>query len=290
MTSSAKTQEKKFAGYEIVRPVGSGGYFDIFLTEKEGAEFALKRIKRHFMYDRGVVSSIQKEGQVLEAVQNSPHFPRFFEQGVENEFHFLVLEYIDGVNLEQASERSRAKNLPLSPLLGAQILLEICQGLRELHQLEITSGQSAIHGDLKPRNVMVSTGGKTKIIDLGLTGGTFNYMPLERLHDKAVTAFSDIFALGQTAYELFHEDRLFKGKTTLAAYFEMREIKITEDTFNSKLPLGLRRILARCLDQESPERFQNIEEMGVELESFLSGENFGFQPEKLGQWIRSLKG
>lgn len=276
-----------FAGYELLRLAGSGGYFEVFQARNAEGIFALKRIKRHLMYDRSVIASLQKEADML-ARLDSPRFPRFFKTGEAEEFHFIVLEFIEGRTLEALIQRANELASPLPWPRVLDLMEQLSLGLEELHQVEIEPGRRAVHGDFKPRNSMLSAAGEVKIIDLGLQGGTFNYMPLERLHTKSITPFSDVYALGQSAYELLHGERLYKSETTLEAYFEIRETKIDPAKFRQDLPTEIREILRRCLDQETEDRFKEMSELRRELEKLRSEVTKNTTQEELSQWLKSF--
>src|SRR5262249_7978140 len=145
------------------------------------------------------------------------------------------------------------------------IAAEICEALEYLHSLQTPDGQNVIHKDVKAANVLMSTQGEVKLIDLSLKHGTFKYIPLERLQKKIVSPYSDIFATGNILYEMLHGRPLIKRDDELESYFEMKETKIGEDLFDPTLPKQVRRVLVKALKQDSSERYQTVRDFKKDL-------------------------
>lgn len=275
-----------FGPYRIVRSLGIGAYSEIFLVEKQGRESALKRNKPHYRYDRTVYQTLDQEAEVLRRLKGCPFFPGYIDSGVIDDCHFLEMEYIEGLSLFHLVEK---KGGCLSPAHAAFIAHELCRALEVLHQGKPPGEKPIVHGDLKLENIMVDVHGQVKIIDLGLHGVTFRYMPLERLHDKKTTPYSDLYALGHILYELTHGKHLFEKASKFETYVKMRETRIDEALFRKDLPLRLKQILVRCLKQDDQERFQTAGELKSELDAFLEKESPPMTPAILGAWVRRLQ-
>lgn len=276
-----------FGPYKILDKLAGGAFSEIFRVMKENKEYALKKLHNYLKFDYEYTALLKTEALLLKQITDKSHFPEIYESGEINQETYLILELIEGLSLEEAIEKSFYANQHLSPTWACQITLEICKGLENLHSLNLFPDKPTVHGDLRASNVMVSNKGEIKLIDLGLKGGTFDYMPLERLHDRIITPFTDIYAVGHLLYEMLHGKRLFKGKTKLEAYFEMREIKITEQLFEDRIPSEIKRILVKCLNQESNAHYQTVKELKTDLEEILNQAAIA-SPEIFGDWIKSL--
>src|SRR5207253_693453 len=144
-----------------------------------------------------------------------PNIVTVFDFGKEGDLSYIVMEYVEGINLAKLIDDHRP--LPLDTKLS--LLVQIANGLAYAHE------RGVIHRDMKPSNVCVASPGTAKILDFGLarfdntkltkTGymaGTIAYMSPERL--SGITgAKDDIFALGAVAYELLTYERAFPGGT-----------------------------------------------------------------------------
>ncbi len=276
---------KLFADYVLLDKVASGAFSEIYKVNKDGNFFALKKLLPHLKYDREYRTLFETEAKLLQSISDPAHFPLFYEKGVYEDEHFLILELIEGCNLENAIEVAYKNNIAISPEVASLIALEICKGLETLHHTSVLPEKPIVHGDLRASNVMMSKTGEVKMIDLGLKGGTFDYMPLERLHDRIITPYSDIYALGHILYEMLHGQRLLKAKTKLEAYFEMRETNIDENIFKESLPREIKQILVKILKQDSSSKYQNVAELKKDLESFLE---LHLPNQDIKQWIHPL--
>ncbi len=276
---------ESFGPYRILKKLGSGGYCDIFQVERDSQRFALKRPRPHLKYDSQFNETLDNEAKILALLRGEGHFPQLEESGELEDFHYLVMEFLDGVNLQQAIESSRATHRATSSDIACQIVLEICKGLERLHVLG-ESSSPLIHGDLKPNNVMVTLDGKVKLLDLGLKGGTFNYKPIERLHDNIVSPYSDIFATGQILYELLVGSPLFQGKTKLEAYFEMRDLRIDQKLAEQSLPAEIQPLLLKSLNQNPDVHYRTAAQFKEETEATLKSFKSNLRPLK--EWVQEI--
>lgn len=278
---------ESFGPYWLLRTVGSGAYSEIFLVEKEaGIRSCLKRNLRHYRYDREVYEVLDQEAAILSRLNGSPYFPRLLQSGIIDDCHYIEMEYIEGLSLFHMVQK---KGGCLSPELSAFITLEICRALEVLHGLTLKDGRPVVHGDVKTENVMVDVHGQVKIIDLGLHGATFRFMPLDRLHDDIITPYSDLYATGHILFEMTHGRHLFEKAGKFETYVKMRETRIEESTFREDLPAALKKILTRALKQDAEDRFHSASELRTVLEEFLRSANPPMSPSTLAAWVRKLQ-
>ncbi len=259
----------KFSIYQILEKIAQGAYAEIFRVRKGEIDFALKKLKPHLKFDSERIATLKTEAKMLEWVGGEPHFPKIYEHGEEQDECFIIMELIEGPNLGELVKKIGSKKNNISLNERIRWVLGICRGVEFLHGLKSESGNPVIHGDLKPRNVMLGKNHEIKIIDLGLKGGTFDYIPIERLHDKIIGPYSDIYATGHILYELLHGECLLKAKGELETYFEMRDLRVREEIFAPNLPKDLKKILVRSLNQDPITRYASVKEMREDLEGFL---------------------
>lgn len=270
--------ENNLDSYKVGKKIGEGGFTEIFQVEKNGKIYALKKLKPSFKYDLEYKSFLENEKKTLLLLKDSFHFPELHDEGNLNGEYCLIMELLEGVSLEKISKTSTPPPLQIT----CQIILELCKGLEELHLLP----DKIVHGDLKTENVMITTQGKVKLIDLSLKGGVFTYMPLDRLHHSFRDAYTDIYALGHIFYELLHQKKLFDVPTEMDVYFKMRELKINEDLFEKSFPIQVKKILVRCLNQDSQIRYSNISETKSDLEKFINETKQKCDTKELKEWVQ----
>jgi serine/threonine protein kinase len=149
------------------------------------------------------VAAFQREADMLARLSNE-HIPRVFDRFSEANHHFLVMEYIEGVTLED-DLRTNGGKLPPETVIA--IAVQVLDTLEYLHNLT----PPVIYRDLKPSNVMISPGGQAKLIDFGIARhfqpltnatmiGTQGYAPPEQYRGKVETR-SDLYALGATMHQ-----------------------------------------------------------------------------------------
>ncbi len=194
--------------YRVLKPLGGGGMKLVYLAEDlrlAARPCALAEMVDSFTspdMQRQAVAAFQREADMLAQLSNE-HIPRVFDRFSEQNHHYLVMEYIDGITLEQKLKEAGGK-LPENAVID--IALQVLETLEYLHHLE----PPVIYRDLKPSNVMLTPTGQAKLIDFGIARhfqplsnatmiGTQGYAPPEQYRGK-VEFRSDLYALGATMH------------------------------------------------------------------------------------------
>lgn len=268
--------ERQWGEFKILTTLGRGAYSQVFGVRRKGQAYALKRLLPHLIYDADAIAALNTEAEVLSRLEDS-RFPKFFERDHHGEEPYLLMEWIRGRSMAELVEMIGAGGI--EPPLGdkVKLVLEVAQGLHYLHKISTPGGQGWVHGDLKDKNVMVTKEGHLKIIDLGLSSGTFRYQSLKTLHEKTLDPFSDIFALGNILYELIHGEKLFSAQNEVELYIAMREFRARPEDFARPLPATIRKVLRRSLDQQAPDKYQKVDEFLADLANISL-------PKCLGPW------
>ncbi|MGH7918080.1 MAG: serine/threonine protein kinase, partial [Candidatus Binataceae bacterium] len=152
--------------YRVVKAIGGGGMKLVYLAED--LRLAARRCALAEMVDsftspetqRQAVNGFQREADMLAQLSNE-HIPRIFDRFSEANHHYLVMEYIDGVTLEDELKKAGGK---LQPRVVIDIALQVLETLEYLHTLV----PPVIYRDLKPSNVMLTVDGQAKLIDFGI--------------------------------------------------------------------------------------------------------------------------
>src|SRR5215469_2338950 len=194
--------------YKVLRALGGGGMKLVYLAEDlrlASRPCALAEMVDGFTnpdLQKQAVAAFQREADMLAQLSNE-HIPRVFDCFSDQNRHYLVMEYIDGVTLEDRLKAAGGK-LPEAEVID--VSLQILDTLGYLHGLE----PPVIYRDLKPSNVMLSRNQQAKLIDFGIARhfqplsnatmiGTQGYAPPEQYRGK-VEVRSDIYALGATMH------------------------------------------------------------------------------------------
>src|SRR5580692_12269666 len=194
--------------YRVMRPLGGGGMKLVYLAEDlrlASRECALAEMVDTFtspQTQKQAVAAFQREADMLAQLSNE-HIPRVFDRFSDQNHHYLVMEFIDGITLEQKVQNAGGK-LPETEVI--EVALQVLDTLEYLHNLE----PPVIYRDLKPSNVMLTPSEQVKLIDFGIARlfqplsnatmiGTQGYAPPEQYRGK-VELRSDLYALGATMH------------------------------------------------------------------------------------------
>jgi len=188
----------------------------------------------------------------------------------------IVMEYVDGVNLADVIEKTRA--LPVD--VGVMVAIQICSALDYAHM------RGLIHRDIKPSNIMIKRNGEVKLMDFGIAQsrnlesltmpgtliGTPAYMSPEHILGQQLDARSDIFSFGIVLYEMFTGVKPFADDDERSV-----SARILKDTFrsprrvNSDIPWGLQWLIKKCLRKKPKRRYGSMLEVEKKLGKRLAG-------------------
>jgi serine/threonine protein kinase len=179
---------------------------------------------------------------------------------------FLIMELVDGESLD--------KKPPRTFDMAADIFEQVAKGLAHMHN------KGFVHADMKPNNVVVSSGGVVKVIDLGQScaantvkkriQGTPDYIAPEQVHRRPITHKTDIYNLGATMYwsltKHFVPTALAKGDSLVGSIDDTmikppkRPIEI-----NSRVPELFDKLIMECVQIEPANRPDSMGDVAERL-------------------------
>lgn len=204
-----------------------------------------------------IVQNFDREANILVTL-NHPSIPKIFDYFSINEKSYLILEYIQGKDLE-ALLLERQELFRDEQVIGWTI--ELCDVLEYLHNHK---PEPIIFRDMKPSNVMVNQNNHIVLVDFGIAKvfrygqkgtmiGTEGYSPPEQYRGEA-TQIADIYSLGATLHHLLtHKDPRLEAPFTFAE----RPVR----KYNTQISPELEAIVQKALQYEPGERFQTASEM-----------------------------
>ena len=198
---------KRFGRYRILQRLGRGGMAIVYeaLDEQSGDTVALKMMSHRLVYDANALKLFQSEARMIEAFAH-PHIVRMLGRFKAFRSFFIVLEFCDGVSLDQLVRQ----NGPLSEEKFRKVIAQLAAALSYAHSKGI------VHRDIKPSNVILTSSDDVKLMDFGLAkpvdngegttsrlvSGTPRFMAPEQLQGAPTDTHADLFSLGCTAWKL----------------------------------------------------------------------------------------
>jgi serine/threonine protein kinase/tetratricopeptide (TPR) repeat protein len=268
--------------YRIIEEIGRGGMGVVFRAHDQhlDREVAIKVLSPGTITDEAARKRLRKEALTLSKL-NHPHIAIAHDFDTQRGVDFLVMEYIPGITL---SEKLAAGPLPEKEVL--RLGLQLAEGLATAHEYGV------VHRDLKPGNLRLTSDGRLKILDFGLSklrqpvaetaatesspqthsiSGTLPYMAPEQLSGEDVDARTDIHGAGFVLYELATGQRPFaevpSGQLIGAL---LRKPPVPPTKLNPKVSAELERIIGKCVEKDPENRYQSAKELGIDLRRLLT--------------------
>ena len=288
---------KTLSHFEIVGELGTGGMSTVYRARdtKLGRDVALKVLPPEMASDSARVERFQREARAVAAL-NHPNIVVIHSVEEADGVHFLTMEVVEGRSLKQLISE---EGVDLARFFD--IGIPLADTLSAAHHKGIT------HRDLKTANIMVTEGGRPKVLDFGLAKvfetaeenvldseivtqartregvvmGTVPYMSPEQVQAQRIDHRTDIFSFGIILYEMASGRRPFHGNSGAALISSiLRDRPRSVHEINRDLPEALSRIIDRCLEKNVEERFQTAREVRDQLDQLEAlGRGSAIPPE-----------
>ena len=276
--------------YTVVRRLAFGGMAEVLLchAHEPGGELrqvVIKRVLPAKRDDPRWVNLLVDEARLAMRLTH-PNLVRVLGLEQDEAGPFMVMEYIQGLDLVQLINASAQRGLLIPFELAALIVSEVAEGLHSAHQLTGPDGTTLglVHRDVSPANVIVTRDGAIKVVDFGVAKhktqtqhtqqgelkGKLSYMSPEQARGAEIDLRSDVYSLGVVLYELLTGVSCFKRATqpeTLAAVAAGRYRPASD--YRADIPVGLARILSRMLAYEPAKRYQSARAISERLGAFM---------------------
>lgn len=270
---------ERLGHFELRSFVGGGGMGVVFRAwdTSLSREVAVKVLSREQSADEETLRRFRNEAQSAARLDHA-NIARVYYVGEDRGVHFIVFEFIEGVNLRDLVDRRG--QLPIDE--AVDYTLQIARALDHASQRDV------IHRDIKPSNVLITAEGQAKLVDMGLarlhqvehpdndltasgvTLGTFDYISPEQARDpRSADVRSDLYSLGCSLYFMLVGKPPFPHGTVLQKLLQHQGDEPPDPrTFRSDLPDELVRILRKLLAKNPAQRHQTPAELIWDLSSF----------------------
>lgn len=256
--------------YNVLHPLAKGGYGEVFLVERSGSIFAMKRIPKtialqnmnsmFFMYEKDIMTTTQSEWLV--------HCHEAFQ---DDSFLYYIMDFIPGGDLMTLITRINKLNVEEIRFYGAEIIMAI----NALHT------QGWVHRDLKPDNVLLDKSGHVKLGDFGtsiklvdgratssFTVGTPDYVSRDLLVTvgDSVTYGPEVdyWTIGVILFELFYGAPPFYSDSLKGTYSKIANI---EYVFPEDMPEDLKDLIKQLICKKE----KRLDIGGIKKHPFFRG-------------------
>ena len=262
--------------FELVQYVGGGGMGRVFraLDTRLARTVALKILSPDQAADHETLLRFQNEAQSAARLDHD-NIARVHYVGEDRGLHYIVFEFIEGVNVRELVEARGA--LPLPEAIG--YTLQVADALAH------ASARNVVHRDIKPSNLLITPEGQVKLIDMGLarlreadkaaadltasgvTLGTFDYISPEQARDpRNADVRSDIYSLGCTFFYMLTARPPFLGGTMLQKLLQHQGDQPPDvRQFRPDLPDDVTRVLRKMLAKDPGHRYRDAAALVADL-------------------------
>jgi eukaryotic-like serine/threonine-protein kinase len=278
--------------FQITKKIGTGGMGSVYqaMQVDMNRSVAIKILHPKLATRKDLASRFRREARAMSQLTH-PNTVKVFMYGqledgaVGGGSLFIVMEYLEGRNLNRAVKRDGPLTLPKA----AAILIQACGALQEAHNMGI------VHRDLKPENIFLCKQGEIidypKVLDFGLAKvterqmrpgsiqltqegmvfGTPEFMSPEQAQGKTLDARSDIYSLAVILYEALTGKLPFEARTPME-YIQKHVVEapipINQRTTEYQFPPALWDALGRAMAKSPDARHQSAMEFAHALRPF----------------------
>ena len=268
----------KIGKYPIHGKLGEGGMSSVYKATHPGLErfVIIKELDKP--EGEQAEKRFRREARIMMDLRHE-NIVQVHDYLTENRTSYIVMEYVNGISLEQLLEKKGS--IPQEE--AALIIREVARALKHAHDRGI------VHRDIKPGNIMISRKGEVKLMDFGIassredadagltvcgmTLGTPAYMSPEQLTStRDVDKRADIYSLGITLYEMVCGRKPFAGGFTPETVSAIQSGKYDRPRkINQQLQPRFNRLIRKSMHRKCGRRFRDLTQLIRKLNRGLHG-------------------
>jgi tetratricopeptide (TPR) repeat protein/predicted Ser/Thr protein kinase len=299
---AAEPPVETIGDFELRRVVGRGGMGVVHEARQRslGRRVALKVLAEHVAVDPARIARFRREASTLARLEH-PNVVRVFDAGEDDGRHWLAMEFVDGVSLDQRLQQLVAEGGHHDGSLRELVVVvqKVAAALAHVHQAGL------LHRDVKPSNVLLTADGRAFLSDFGLarpvTGapltqegmlaGTPHYLAPEYVTTGTASAAGDVWSLGATLYEAITLVRPFDGaRDDVVLQRIVQQDPLDPRRHRPELPPDLVAITLRALEKDPALRYPDMHAFAADLQAFLDLRPTVARPptraRRLQRWLR----
>lgn len=280
-------------GLTYIRPLGSGGFADVFLYEQDmpRRDVAVKVLPAD-VRDPDLRRMFNAEADVLAHLSAHPSIVTVYQAGISADGRpYIVMEYCPG----SLAQRYRVERLPVDEVLAI--------GVRMASALESAHRAGLVHRDVKPSNILITTFGAPVLADFGISSSLTRHPDSEVLAMSVPwsapeviaevtpgTVSSEVWSLGATVYSLLAGHSPFERREKGQNSKEQLRRRIARASYSeiarTDVPAALQDVLARAMSRDPDKRYASARELGEAFREVQTGQGWSRTPLEVAdeQW------
>ncbi len=253
--------------YEIIEEIGKGGMAHVYKAHCNllNRMVAIKVLRQDLEEDSDFLRRFNTEAQAAASLVH-PNIVSIFDFGYDQGYHYIVMEYIEGITLKQYIQEKAPLDMPDA----LSIAYQICDALSAAHEKNI------VHRDIKPHNIMITNDHRVKVTDFGIaratTGstmtadtnilGSVHYISPEQARGGHVDGKSDLYSLGIVVYEMLTGRLPFESDSPVAiAMKHIQEDAVSPREYNPEITPSVEKFILKAISKNISDRYQNANDM-----------------------------
>ncbi|WP_010252398.1 Stk1 family PASTA domain-containing Ser/Thr kinase [Acetivibrio cellulolyticus] len=253
--------------YELIEKIGGGGMALVYKAKCKllNRFVAIKLLRPEFTADEEFVKRFRVEAQAAASLSH-PNIVSIYDVGKEDDMHYIVMEYVNGITLKDYIVQNGA----LDWKEAVNVVIQICSAIEHAHKNHI------VHRDIKPHNILLTKDGIAKVTDFGIaravtsstitvagsTIGSVHYFSPEQARGGFSDEKSDLYSLGIVLYELVTGRLPFNGESPVAiALKHIQDMPEEPSNIKKDLPKGVNDLIMTAIEKDQKNRYQSASEM-----------------------------
>ncbi|MFW5653311.1 MAG: serine/threonine protein kinase [Planctomycetota bacterium] len=276
----AQKSTQQIPGYSIKKKLGAGAMASVYLARQISLDrlVAIKVLPKRYSSNPQFIERFYQEGRAA-ARLNHPNIVQAYDVGKAGEYHYFVMEYVDGNTVfDVINDRGK-----FSEKDAIDVVLQMADALQHAHE------HGFVHRDVKPKNIMFTKGGTSKLADMGLARelsdreaaeaeagrafGTPYYISPEQIRGEVnIGPQADIYSLGATFYHMLTGRVPFEGENPSSVMHKhLKADLVPPDHVNSDLSAGVAQVVEMMMARSRKKRYHNCKDVIADLREVREG-------------------